>query len=338
VGGLAGLGVVSAAAGLGVVSGARLMPGQTSRRVLRVGLLRSTPFQKRARGISSWQSFLTGLLELGWVEGENVVFEWAIADPVGHVEQFPQLAADLIGRNVDVIVADEGLAVIAARNVSTEVPIVAVNLPDVVARGFAETLARPGGNVTGITQDVPGGALRLKRLELLRRMLPSMASIAVVWTSAAGEILSGFADVRDTAAGLGVRVKSFDVSHPDVDLDAVFAAAASGVDALYFLTIGFFNLMADRFVDFAASHRLPAIYFQRQFVDLGGLMSYGPNFPASWRRAAMYVDRILKGDKPAEIPIEQPTVFEFVINIATAEAFGLTMPPDVAAQVTDWVV
>jgi putative ABC transport system substrate-binding protein len=128
------------------------------------------------------------------------------------------------------------------------------------------------------------------------------------------------------------------VSHPDVDLDAVFAAAASGVDALYFLTIGFFNLMADRFVDFAASHWLPAMYFQRQFVDLGGLMSYGPNFPASWRRAAMYVDRILKGDKPAEIPIEQPTVFEFVINIATAEAFGLTMPADVAAQVTDWVV
>jgi putative ABC transport system substrate-binding protein len=263
---------------------------------------------------SRWSQFVEGLREYAWVEGQNVKFEWAVAEPEGHNEQLPQLAAELVRRSVDVIVTGSTPAAAAVRDLSSTVPVVIAGASDPFGSGLAASLAHPGGNVTGITQF--SSELRLKRLDLLRETVRTLSRVVLLWNASNPSNAQGFREVREAAAGMGLQVFSMDVRSPDVDLGAELVSSAPlGADGLYIMDEGLFlGLLLVRRVDMAAGARLPAMHFFRDFVDAGGLMSYGPKAGASWRRAAYYVDQILRGAKPADLPIEQPTVFEFVVN------------------------
>jgi putative ABC transport system substrate-binding protein len=271
------------------------------------------------------EAFLQGLRDLGYVEGRNVVIEYRAAER--KLERLPALAAELVALKVDVIVASGTLAALAAKQATRTLPIVFSPSGDPVGSGLVTSLARPGGNVTGLSALAP--ELVGKRLELLKQAVPGVSRVAVLWQPGAfGErtekdMLKG-ADVA--ARALVVQLQFVEARGP-ADFDRAFSdMTRARAGALTGLTSNMFVSERRRLVDLAAKNRLPAVYSVREFVDAGGLMAYGPNLVDLYRRAATYVDRILKGAKPGDLPVEQPTKFELVINLKTAKALGLTIP------------
>jgi putative ABC transport system substrate-binding protein len=295
---------------------------QQAAKVARIGYL----LLDRAAAPHLPEAFRQGLRDLGYVEGRNVVIEYRDAE--GKVDRLPAVAAELVALKVDVIVAQGTPHALAAKQVTRTIPIVFATAADAVGSGLVTSLARPGGNVTGLSFVGPG--LVGKRLELLKQAVPGVSRVAVLWQPGyqnertEKDLLKG-AEVA--ARALGVRLQVVEARGP-ADFDRAFSdmarARAGALTVLFSST--FFNERR-RLVDLAAKNHLPAVYVSRDFVDAGGLMSYGPNLADMFRRAATYVDRILKGAKPADLPVEQPTKFDLVINLKTTKALGLTIPP-----------
>ena len=273
------------------------------------------------------EAFRQRLRELGYVEGKNIVIEYRYAE--GKLERLPDLAAELVGLKVDVIVTVPQ-AILAAQKASPTIPIVFALHSDPVGRGIVSSLARPGGNITGLS--TMGPDLDGKRLELLKEAFPKVARVAFLWRSGGSTGNLVLTDMEAAAKALGVKLQSLEVRSLD-DFDSAFARAKrDGAQALITTTGSLINTQQRRVLDFAAKNRLPAIYHYSEFVEAGGLMSYAPNYADLFRRAADFVDRILKGTKPADIPVEQPTKFEFIVNLKTAKQIGLTIPSNVLAR------
>jgi putative ABC transport system substrate-binding protein len=271
------------------------------------------------------EAFRQGLRDLSYIEGQNILIESRYAE--GQEDRLPALAAELVRLPVDVLVAAGTTAIQAAQHATRTIPIVMAVAVDPVAQGFVASLARPGGNITGLSamqQDLPG-----KQLELLTAMVPTASRIAVLMNPAnTGNVLQ-MREVQRAAQGAGVQLYVLEVRSPD-DLQRVFAALPQeGVHALFILTDALLlnTSRADVLAALALQSRMPAMYGWRRFVEAGGLMSYGPSSPGIHYRAAYYVDRLLQGTPPAELPVEQPTKFELVLNLKTAQALGLTIPP-----------
>ena len=273
-------------------------------------------------------AFRQGLNELGYTEGKNIVIEYRYAE--GKFDRLPDLAAELVGLKLDVIVAAPTPSVLAAKKASATTPIVFASVVDPVASGLVASLARPGGNITGLT--ILGPELSGKRLELLKEVLPNVTRVAALWNSAnpAQELI--WKEMQAAAQELRLQLQSLEVRSAN-DFDIAFEAALrERAQALIPSGEPLINTQLKRIVEFAAKNRLPAMYAGPEVVDAGGLMSYAPNYTDQYRRAAIYVDKILKGAKPADLPVEQPTKFEFVINLKTAKQIGLTIPPNVLAR------
>jgi putative tryptophan/tyrosine transport system substrate-binding protein len=304
-----------AAVGAGLITPLAAKAQQMGK-VYRIGFLRPAPPPK-----AFVEAFLQGLLERGYVEGQNVVIQYRVTD--GSIDQLPSLAAELVQLKVDVILASAGPAAHAAQRATTTVPVVFVGVFDPVEVGLVPNLPHPGGNVTGLSlspTDLAG-----KRLELLRQVVPKLKRVAVLSHPANHPFNALQLKGAQAAAGmLGVQVQELAVRGPD-DFEAAFKSAR-GAGALLQLDGAFLFTHRTRLADLAISSRLPAISGLKEYVEAGGLMSYGADLPDLYRRAAGYVDKILKGAKPADLPVEQPTKFEFVINLKTAKALGLTIP------------
>jgi len=303
---------------------------QQAAKVARIGYLSPN----LATGPHLREAFRQGLRDLGYVEGRNLVIEYRDAE--GKVERLPALAAELVALKVDVIVTEGGNTVVplAAKQATRTLPIVFATAADAVGSGLVTSLARPGGNVTGL--DSLSTELVGKRLELLTQAVPGVGQVAVLWLPGVygerteKEMLTG-AEVA--ARGLKVRVQFVEATRDPADLDRAFSdMTRARAGALTVLPSNMFRREHRRLLDLAARHRLPAVYPWRDLVDTGGLMSYGASLTDLSRRAATYVDRILKGAKPGDLPVEQPTKFELVINLKTARTLGLTIPPSVLAR------
>jgi len=274
------------------------------------------------------EAFRQGLREHGYVEGKNIVVEYRWAD--GNEERLRAIVAELIRVKVDLIVASAPAAARAAKEAATTIPIVMVLVADPVAFGFVASLARPGGNVTGFAFLLP--ELSGKRLQLLKDAIPKLSRVAVLWNAANPYKAFDLKEVQAVAEALRVAVETLPVRGPDDFAHAFEAAIASGAGGLITLDDPFTIGHRTRIVSLALKYRLPALYGVRPFADAGGLMSYGPDRFDQNRRAATYVDKILRGAKPADLPVEQPTKFELVINLKTAKALGLTIPPSVLGR------
>jgi len=271
----------------------------------------------------SYSAFRQGLQDLGYVEGRNLIIDYLSAD--GRVERFDPLAVQCVQLKADVIVAVTTPGALAAKKATRTIPIVSPGTGDPVATGIVASLARPGGNATGLSLIGPG--LSAKRLELLRATVPSLSKVAVLANLADPIAAPQVRDMESAARAFGIQLQVRDVRSPK-DLPGVFAAAVrDGAQGVLTTVEAIFLVHRAEVVELAARHRLPGLYPFRQFADAGGLMSYGPDVPSLFRKAATYVDKILKGAKPADLPVEQPTTFELVINLKTAKALGLTVPP-----------
>ncbi len=297
-----------------------------ARKVSRIGVLWTGSRTAYAPNLDALRQ---GLHELGYVEGQNVAFEYRFAD--GRVERLPDLATELVRLRVDVIVTSTTPAIQAAKNATKTIPIVMAVSGDAVGTGLVSSLARPGGNVTGLTLISP--ELAGKVLELLKEAIPGVTRVAVLVAYQAGPASALFLRETEVAArALGVQVQPLEVRSPD-EFDSAFAAmgrARAGALIVQVSSLTFEHRR--RIVDLAAKIRLPAIYESREFVETGGLMSYGQSASDMYRRSAAFVDKILKGAKPADLPVEQPTKFELAINLKTARALGLTIPPSVLVR------
>jgi putative tryptophan/tyrosine transport system substrate-binding protein len=309
-----------------------LATAQTPGKVSRIGWLSPGPPPSGPTPIRD--AFRQRLRELGWVEGQTLAIEYRWAE--GKLERLPDLAADLVRLPVDVIVATTGTATRAAKLATGTLPIVFAGAGDAFAQGLVASLARPGGNVTGVTYMAI--ELTRKRLELLREAVPGLSRVAVLCGPAVSWPSDPLKDVAhdeqrremaSAAQALGVQLQSLEVRGPD-DLEGAFAAATRDrAEALVVLDCAPLNVrpIFERIVELAATHRLPGMYHLRSRVEAGGLMAYGPNVREQFLRAAALVDKILKGAKPEDLPVEQPMTFELVINLKTAKALGITMPP-----------
>ena len=272
-----------------------------------------------------------GLREHGYVDGHNAVIEWRYAD--GREERLPDLAADLVRLPVDVIVAAGLAPARAAKAATSTIPIVLGSSNDPVATGLVPSLARPGGNITGITNTSPG--LSGKQLQILRDAVPGIARVALLWNAADPGTMLAYQGALDGARALGLKLQEWEVRRPE-DFENVFdVAARQPPDALFTLRDSLTNTYRARILDFAATSRLPTMSGLREFAVDGGFLAYGPSLDGSYHRAALYVDKILKGAQPAHLPIEQPMRFDFVINLGTAQALGLTIPQHVLLQATE---
>jgi putative ABC transport system substrate-binding protein len=266
-----------------------------------------------------------GLRQLGYVEGQNLVIVSRYAE--GKLERLPALAAELVQSRPDVIVTSGVYAIRAVKHATETLPVVMAVIADPVAEGLVTSFARPGGNLTGMAFQNP--ELTAKRLELLKQAVPKARRIAVLWDSTALRRTSGLSELQAAAPSLGLTLQVLEVRGP-ADFDAAFGAARRGrADALVVLAGSLLFFHRQALVDLAAKSRLPAMYVNRLSVDAGGLMSYGPSIADMFHRSAAYVDKILKGAKPGDLPIEQASRFELVVNARTAKSLGLTIPPSV---------
>jgi putative tryptophan/tyrosine transport system substrate-binding protein len=297
---------------------------QQPKKVPRIGYL--APGDAAADSIR-FEAIRMALRERGYIEGQNIATEYRYAE--GKVDRAPNLAAELVHLKVDIILVTGGDPVMrAAKNATKAIPIVMMGSGiDPVEAGLVESLARPGGNVTGLT--ILTGELGGKRLELFKEAVPRLARVAVIYDPGSPNRVIHLKEVQTAARPLGLTVRSWEVRGAN-DFERVFAAINKDrPDGLYFPPGPLHTTNRNRIVDFALKSRLPSMWGNREFVDSGGLMSYGADLADSYRRVAYYVDRILKGTKPADLPVEQPTKFEFVINLKTAKALNLTIPQSV---------
>lgn len=306
---------------LHLMVGPGLVSAQSGTRVPRIGWLSSgRPLSEEQRQqVPGVRVFLQGLGELGWFEGQNLVIEWRFA--VASAERLAALAAELVELRVDVLVAGDSRAIPAAQQATSTIPIVMTVSGDPVAEGYVASLARPGGNITGLTNMT--AQLAGKRLELLTEAVPGVSRVAVLGSANHPD----WPELAITAQALRIPLYRLPVARPDEVEPALAAARREQANALMVLPSPMTNTHSRHIVHLVTQSRLPAMYALKEYVAVGGLMAYGPSIPALYRRAAYYVDRILKGAKPADLPVEQPTKFEFVINLKTAEALGLTLPP-----------
>jgi putative ABC transport system substrate-binding protein len=273
-------------------------------------------------------AFRQGLRELGYVEGKNIVIEYRY--PEGKPDRLPALAAELVRLKIDVIITSGPSVTRAAKEATVTIPIVMTNDNDPVGNGFVASLARPGGNITGLS--TLGRELSGKRLELLKEIVPRLSRVAVLGTSTSPGNAQNLKEMELAAEVLAVKLQYLDVLAPK-DIETAFGAARTGrAEAILVLDSSVFGAQRTQIVGLAAKSRLPAIYHRSGFVEAGGLMSYGVSFTDMDRRAATYVDKILKGAKPADLPVEQPTKFEFIINLKAAKQIGLTIPPNVLVR------
>jgi putative ABC transport system substrate-binding protein len=304
---------------------ASLAAAQQSTRMPRIGFLVATnPSVTSAR----IEAFHQGLRALGYVEGTSIVIEFRFAE--GKLARVPALAAELVSLNVDVIVTGGATDTRAAREATKTIPIVMAQDNDPVAGGHVASLARPGGSVTGLSTLAP--EISGKQLELLKEIVPKLSRVAVIGTSTNSGNAEKLKEVDLAVGALKVKPQHLDILDPK-DIDAAFRAASKGrADAVLVLGTPILTLQRRQVVDLAAKHRLPAIYSRPEFVEAGGLMAYGVSFTDLFRRAATYVDKILKGAKPADLPVEQPSKFEFIINLKAAKQIGLTIPPNLLAR------
>lgn len=292
----------------------------------RIGYLRATSPSDRP---SQLDAFRQGLRELGWSEGRNIVIDYRYAE--GRFDRLPDLAADLVRLEVALIVSEGTQGVTAARNATGTIPIVMTTVRDPVGTGLIASLARPGGNVTGMSGSA-GLEIVAKQLELLKETVPEIRRVAILSNPANAYHQLAIREVNAAARSLGVQLQLLEARGPN-EFDGAFAAMAKErVGALLVVSDTIFNNHRKRLADLAARSRLPAAYGVRESVEAGGLMSYGASFLDLYRRSAAYVDKILKGAKPADLPVEQPTKFELVINLRTASALGLTVPPALLAR------
>jgi len=293
-----------------------------------VGIFSASGYPPLALSARFNRIFLKALEESGWVEGENILFVHRYAE--NRLERLPELAADLVRLNVDVIAAAGTLAPLAAKRATATIPIVMLSAGDPLGSGLVASLAQPGGNVTGMSLMVPdlGG----KRLELLKEVLPQLSSAAVLWNAANPYSALVFKETQASAPTLGIEVRSLEVREPD-DFDSAFEVTKRlRPDALIVVEDPLTLTNPTRITQFVAEQRLPSLYGVREFVDAGGLISYGASLADLCRRAVYYVDKILKGARPADLPVQQPTNFEMLINLKTAKALGLTIPPTLLAR------
>jgi ABC-type uncharacterized transport system substrate-binding protein len=318
-----------AVAGVGILSGCGLgVPpwAPSARRLPRVGFLKQPPL------LNYMDAFRDGMREHGYAEGENFVLDYRYVE---QASQLPDVAAELTRIPVDVLVCPNVAAVDAARRATSTIPVVFVTAANPVASGYVESLARPGGNLTGPSQLAPG--LTGKRLEILREIDPRIARVGVFWDPGNQNSASQWQETQAAAAALGLQLLSLEAREPG-DFAAAFALALSGgADALFMPIAQAIMVQLPLIAQFAVAHRLPSMAFQREFPDAGGLTSYGASIPALYRRAAYYVDRILKGATPAELPVEQPTVFDLIVNLRTASALGLAIPQSVLQQAAELI-
>jgi len=269
-----------------------------------------------------------GLRELGYVEGKNVVIEWRFAE--GKLDRLSELAAELVRLKVDVIVSAGPPPTRSAKQATVTIPIVMAFDDDPVGSGFAASLARPGGNITGLATLAP--EISGKRLELLKEIVPRLSRVAVFGTSTQPGNAQSLKETEPAAGAFGVKLQYLDVLDPK-DIETAFGAASKGrADAVLMLVSPVFNSQRKQIVELAVKSQLPAIYYAAEWVEDGGLMTYGVSFIDLYRRAATYVDKILKGAKPADLPVEQPIKFELIINLKAAKQIGLTIPPNVLAR------
>ena len=275
------------------------------------------------------QAFLRKLRELGWVEGQNLIIEYRWAN--GKIERLPDLAAELVGRNVDLIVAPAGSAALAAKNATSSIPIVMIFPPDPVGLGLVASLRRPGANITGTTS-TPGPGFLGKQLQILKEMVPHSSRVAMLLNPADSTLTLGRAEVDAAARTMGIRLQHVEARGPE-ELDSAFAAMArERAEALFVGREATFSVHGARVAELAVKGRLPTMCAFRESVEAGGLMAYAVNQADFIGRAATYVDKIFKGAKPADLPVEQPTKFELIINLRTAKALGLTIPQLVLAR------
>ncbi|HEY7648297.1 MAG TPA: ABC transporter substrate-binding protein [Methylomirabilota bacterium] len=311
--------------GLGLLGAAIASEAQPARKVHRIGVLEVVPMASNAANLGS---FRRGLRELGYVEGQDFAIEYRSAD--GRAERFPDLARELVRLKVDVIVTRGTPAALAAKHATKMIPIVMASSGDPVGTGIVDSMARPGGNVTGLSAlatDIQG-----KQLEVLREMVPHVARVAFLFNMSNPVLQVQWKEAAPMARSLGLRPQLLDVRTAR-DLGPAFEVAAReradavivGIDALSQAHRG-------QIIEALAKRRLPAISREREFADAGGLMSYGIHYADSYRRAATYVDKVLKGAEPADLPVEQPTRLELVINLRTARALGLVVPPSMLVR------
>jgi putative ABC transport system substrate-binding protein len=317
--------VIALGAGALAVPLASLAQRQT--KIPRIGLL----FTGEVAGMSQRVDlFRKGLRDLGYVEGKNIILEYRYAD--GKIERLPKLAAELVRLPVDVIVTATSPAIHAARKLTSSIPIVFAISGSPMALGYIASLAHPGGNVTGLS--VMAADLSAKRWQLLKEMKTTASRIAVLWNPDNGDMQSRMREVQSATKTLTVTIQSLEVHVPE-DFAKAFARLANDrPDAMLVMADPLTDFHRDRIIENVSKLRLPAIYESRVFVDAGGLISYGPNAVDNYRRAADYVDKILKGANPANIPIEEPTRFELVLNMKTAKALGIKIPQSILVQAT----
>ncbi len=293
---------------------------QAQDKVWRIGMLETVPPDLNTANLTA---FRQGLRELGYVEGRNLIIEYRSAD--GRSERFADLAAELIGLKVDLMVTRGTPASLAGKRATQTIPVVMANAGEPVESGLVSSLAHPGGNVTGLSSLTV--RIEAKRLGLLREMVPSIARIAALYNMSSPANPPQWREVETAARSLGLQTQLLDVRKPEDLASAFDAATRQRADGLIVGQEGLLQANRRLIVELAAKHRLPAIYRSMEFIEAGGLMAYGPNYPDLYRRAATYVDKIFKGAKPGDLPIEQPTKFELIINLRTAKALGIAVPP-----------
>jgi putative ABC transport system substrate-binding protein len=308
-----------------VLVSVHLAHAQQPGKIPRIGILISASPSAAARRV---EAFRHGLRELGYIEGKTIAFEYRYAE--GRPETLPERVAELVRLQVDLLVTDTSNATQAAKNATTTIPVVFTTANDPVGDGQVASLARPGGNLTGFT--ILALDLNGKRLELLKEAFPKITRVAFLTRMRLGIAEQRFQETEAAAKGLGLRLQFLEGKSAD-DLESAFdAAKRSGVQAVLAHPSSFVVTNRGRIIELAAKHRLPAIYASIEAAEAGGLMSYGPDIVDNYRRAAVYVDKILKGTKPTDLPVQQPMKFDFVINLKTAKQIGLTIPPNVLAR------
>ena len=301
---------------------------QQTGRIQRVGFLGNSTAALEAHLVGP---FREGLRDLGYIEGQNVLIEYRWAE--GKYERFAALIGELLALKVDVIVTAGTPATVAVKKATTSVPLVMIAVGDPVGTGIVPSLRRPGGNITGLTSISP--ELDAKRLELLKEVIPNLSHIAILWNSDSSLQYIGERRTRAAAQALRLEVLSFGV-RTEEGLDKAFAAIVKEQSgALLVLADRLFLHHRKRIMDFVTKHSLPGVYAYRELVEAGGLMSFGPSYTGMHRRAAYFVDRILRGENPGDLPVERPASFELVVNLKTAKALRLTIPPSVLLRATE---